>query len=72
MIFCLNGLGNASNVWQNKNLQMGMIAVWYTLGTEFESSSAFTALFPGGGVDEMEDGKTSKMTVNFVFGKGFE
>ena len=72
MIFYLNPLGKRFKRLAKTKSPNGNDCCFAHLGTEFESSSAFALHCSGGGVDEMELGKTSKVTVNFFFGKGFE
>jgi hypothetical protein len=51
-------LGNATTIWQNKEVQMGMIAVLHGAAIELASSLALHC--PGGGVDKEEQWKNSR------------
>ena len=59
--------GNASNVWQNKNLQMGMIAVLHTWGQNLSLHPHLHCIVPGGGVDENGVWKNIKNDGKFFF-----
>jgi hypothetical protein len=53
-------LGNASNVWQKQNLQMGMIAVLHTWGQNLSLHPHLHCIVPGGGWMKAELGKHQK------------
>jgi hypothetical protein len=61
-------LGNATTIWQNKEVQMGMIAVAH-LGAAIELASSLALHCPGGGVDKEEQWKNSRSNGKFLFPK---
>jgi hypothetical protein len=42
-------LGNATTIWQNKEVQMGMIAVLHTWGQQLSLHPHLHCIVPGGG-----------------------
>jgi hypothetical protein len=60
-------LGNATTIWQNKEVQMGMIAVLHTWGQQLSLHPHLHCIVPGGGVDKEEQWKNSRSNGKFLF-----
>jgi hypothetical protein len=59
-------LGNATTIWQNKEVQMGMIAVLHTWGQQLSLHPHLHCIVPGGGVDKREQWKNSRSNGKFL------
>jgi hypothetical protein len=70
MILCLRRLGKRYNNLENKEVQMGMIAVLHTWGQQL-SLHPHLHCIPGGGVDKEEQWKIVEVMVISISSKGF-